>query len=78
MSDSILTELRDLHTQVNEVFNSGLDWEMKYDLIFSERVSRRIFNLITLDYYDPDTSYQEDVTAFVNAFNEKMEPVVNV
>ena len=41
-----------------------------YDMIFSEHISRKI--LIDLDYYDPDTSYEEDVTAFVNAFNDKM------
>ncbi len=70
----ILEELRDLQIQVNEIFNSEVSWEVKYDLIFSEQISRRVFTLIKLDYYDPDTSYQEDVTAFVNAFNEKMAP----
>ncbi len=70
----ILEELRDLQIQVNEIFNSEVSWEVKYDLIFSEQISQRVFTLIKLDYYDPDTSYQEDVTAFVNAFNEKMAP----
>lgn len=70
----ILEELRDLQIQVNEIFNSEVSWEVKYDLIFSDQISRRVFTLIKLDYYDPDTSYQEDVTAFVNAFNEKMAP----
>ena len=71
MSD-VLTELRDLHRQVNEIFDSELPWETKYDLIFSKRISGQVFDLISLDYYDPDTSHQEDLTAFVNAFNEKM------
>lgn len=75
---SVLAELRDLQAQVNEVFVSGLSWETKYDLIFSERLSRRVFGIIHLEYYDPDTSHQEDVTAFVEAFNEKMEEVSHV
>lgn len=75
---SVLAELRDLHAQVNEVFVSGLSWETKYDLIFSERLSRRVFGLIHLDYCDPDTSHQEDVTAFVDAFNEKMKEIHSV
>lgn len=69
---SVLSELRDLQQEINEVYNSDLDWDVKYDLIFSERLSRKVFKLIRLDYYDPDTTYQEDVTAFVNALNEKL------
>lgn len=72
MSKTSLSELRELHAQVNEIFDSELPWETKYDLIFSERVSRCIFELIHIDYCDPDTSYQEDVTAFVDALNKKM------
>lgn len=72
---SVLTELRDLHAQVNEVYESNLSWETKYDLIFSERLSRRIFGLIRLDYCDPDTSYEEDVKAFVEALNDRLREV---
>lgn len=71
-TNSAFDELVFLHKEVNRIFDSTLPWETKYDLIFSEFISRRISSIIHLDYYDPDTSYQEDVTAFVNALNEKM------
>ena len=75
---SVLGELKDLHKQVNEIFNSSVDWEVKYDLIFSKRVSGKINDLISLDYYDPDTSYEEDVTAFVNALNDKLQDLTPI
>lgn len=72
MNDSVLTKLHKLHVQACEVFDSDLPWETKYDLIFSKRISRRVFSLINLDYYDPDSSYEDDVRAFMDAFNETM------
>lgn len=66
--------LSDLHMWANDIFNDvSLDWEQKYDQIFSDDISVKVFNLVRLDYCDPDTSYEEDVTAFINAFNEKMK-----
>lgn len=45
-------------------------WEILYNKIFSPSVSKRIFSLLpNFSYYDPDTSYQDDVEAFVNALN---------
>lgn len=61
-----------LHKEVNQIFNSDLSWEVKFELIFSENIADQIYSIIQLDYYDPDTSYEEDVRAFVNALNEKM------
>lgn len=59
-----------LNKKVNEIYNNNnLDWEEKYDKIFSDKISKKVFSLTSLNYYDPDTSYEEDVTAFVNAFN---------
>ena len=72
-----LDELLDVVTQVNQVFTSeALSWEAKYDLIFSETLSQRVFDLSHLDYYDPDTTYQEDVEAFVNAVNQHVKVFV--
>lgn len=69
-----LEKLQKLNKKANEIYNDDqLTWEEKYDLIFSEKISRKVHSLVTLDYYDPDTSYQEDVSAFVHAFNEKMQ-----
>jgi hypothetical protein len=47
---------------------SDASWEVKYQLIFSPEISRKVHRLISLDYYNPDTSYQEDVTAWWDAF----------
>ena len=60
-----------------EGINTDITDEVKYDLIFSDKISRFVFNFFNtirspLEYYDPDTSYQEDVDAFMSAFNEKV------
>jgi len=65
--------LNELNEMANKIYNSNLNWEQKYDLIFSDSLSSVVFNQVYIDYYDPDTSYQEDVTAFVRAFNDKMK-----
>lgn len=62
----------------NSANNSEKTWELAYDLIFNEKTSRQIFALFNdlgsrLDYYDPDTTYKEDVLAFTSAFDEKMK-----
>jgi len=55
---------------------SDLEWETKYDLIFSNHISVRLRNIaeglgFEVRYYDPDTSYQADVIAFVDAYSTK-------
>ena len=61
----------------------NVNWEIKYDLIFSKEVSRRIFDLfdelnIRFEYSDPDTSYEDDLRAFSSALEEKMEELSKV
>lgn len=54
------------------IFNAkDLSWEEKYDLILSDKISMRVNHLF--DYYDPDTTYEEDVCAFMNGFREYVE-----
>ena len=53
-------------------------WDDTYSLVFSEQISRRVGHLLDemnmrLEYYDPDTSYQEDVCAYASALNEKAD-----
>ena len=67
-----------IYDQAKRIYDSDIDWELKYDLIFSEDISKRIFSLINLDYYDPDTSYEEDVRAFMNALEEKAEQLKRI
>lgn len=76
-------ELINLNEKVQRLITEDINWEIKYDLIFSENVSRKVFNLmkelnIRFDYYDPDTSYEEDSLAFSNALNEKVEELKKV
>lgn len=76
-------ELINLNEKVQRLITEDINWEIKYDLIFSENVSKKVFNLmkelnIRFDYYDPDTSYEEDALAFSNALNEKVEELKKV
>jgi hypothetical protein len=62
-------EIRKIHD------HEGALWETKYNLIFSDDLSGRIASLgISLtDYWDPDTSYEEDVKAYVQAVMVKAD-----
>lgn len=62
-----------LAREVRRICDTDADWETKYDLVFSPDMSRRMSALYRLDYYDPDTSYEEDVLAFCRAVNEKAD-----
>lgn len=65
--------LQELLEECIRIINSDIDWADKYDAIFSDRISQRVFDSICLEgYVDPDTSYEEDVMAFINAFRETM------
>ena len=65
-----MENLLELHDNAAQIVNSDLSWEAKYDLIFSPNLSGKVFKICRLDYYDPDTTYEEDVMAFYNAFTE--------
>lgn len=44
-------------------------WEKLYHKVFSDEISRAICNTFpNFDWCDPDTSYYEDVNAFIEAF----------
>ena len=52
-------------------------WERVYDAVFSDAVSIRVFSLfgklnMSFDWYDPDTTYEEDVVAFARALKERV------
>lgn len=58
-------------------------WDLTYSLVFSDNICRRtrtLFNElnISFDYYDPDTSYEEDVRAYADALNEKVTSIKNL
>jgi hypothetical protein len=63
-----------IYNKALKIFNSELDWKDKYDLIFSEDISLK-FNF---EWYDPDTSYEEDITAFMSALTEYMKKIIKI
>lgn len=65
--------LMNLQTDANMIWKSSLTPEEKYGRIFSKNISGKVFKLLNLDYCDPDTTYEEDVDAFMYAFNQKMD-----
>lgn len=75
-------ELLSLVTKLNILISHPTDeggWMVRYDIVFSDNNSGRaiaLYNRLTnskFDYYDPDTSYEEDVVAFVNAITESFK-----
>ena len=70
MMDKITRYLR-LAEEVFLVAESEVPAKTKYELIFSQELSRSLDQLFVLDYYDPDTSYEEDIAAYITALHEK-------
>jgi hypothetical protein len=76
--DQILSQLKKILSFSEELVNSDLQEELIYDMIFSEKISRQVYSLfnqtpIKFDYYDPDSSYQEDCMAFYYALKEHIQ-----
>lgn len=81
-----LNELASMYETVTKITcnarNENL-WEEAYGLIFSPSISRKVFDLCyelgsRLDYYDPDSSYEEDVMAFEMALSNKVDIFVKL
>lgn len=73
MTDDAISELARLRDRAVHVANSDAEWETKYDLIFSDDMSLMVMDLDPgFSYYDPDTSYEDDVRAFVDALQERV------
>jgi len=60
-----------LADQVFQIAESDAAAKTKYELVFSEELSRSLGQIFNLDYYDPDTSYEDDVAAYVTALHAK-------
>ena len=43
-------ELKELHKRAKRIIASDLDWDVKYDMIFSEDMSHKV----DFEWYDPD------------------------
>lgn len=75
-----IMEVFALRDECNAILQSNHDWHTKYDMVFSDVIFQRIFELTALNSYpkpdptiyvhcDPDTTYEEDTRAFVDAVN---------
>lgn len=51
-------------------------WRALFKFVFREDVAGKIFDIVPdFDWDDPDTTYQEDVCAFINAFNKLIDEI---
>ena len=70
MMGKIMRYLR-LAEEVFQIAESEVPAKTKYKLIFSKDLSQSLGQLFPLDYYDPDTSYEDDIQAYVTALHEQ-------
>jgi hypothetical protein len=61
-------ELKDLHKKAKRIIESDLEWDIKYNMIFSEDMSQKV----DFDWVDPDMDYEDDVRAWMSGFYEHM------
>lgn len=61
----------DIYEEAQHIVLSDIEWNVKYDRIFSDDISNKVSHLF--DWYDPDTSYEDDVTAFMIAFKNYID-----
>ena len=74
-----VSEFIDLADQAVAIRDSDASWETKFHLIFSADIARAIYDTgMHFNYYDPDTSYEEDTLAFVQAAQEKANELRNI
>ena len=73
LEESDEQKLLGLINAADKIYQSEADWEYKYDRIFgmSEPIGSLLEKLnLELRYYDPDTTYEEDVHAYVTALSD--------
>lgn len=69
----------DAYDKVMESDCSEEAWKALYNFVFSDIISRKICEILpSFDRFDPDTTYQEDVCAFINAFWREMDELIIV
>jgi hypothetical protein len=71
-------KLKELLSLADDIRQSTLEPEHQYHLIFSDKISKKIYAIFKefnylFDYYDPDTSYEEDMDYFLRAVREHVD-----
>jgi len=73
-----LKKLQKLNRKAQQIVaDDSLTWDEKYSKVFSDKISTKVFDLTKLEYWDPDTTYEEDTCAFVNALDEHVKELEN-
>lgn len=62
------------YNKVRKIFDSDLDWEVKYDLIFTKEIQKAV----VFDWNDPDAGYEEDVKAYMDGFENFMNYISQI
>lgn len=69
---------------VNYVYDNAYkftedEWENIYDIIFGDKVCGVVVDAIpNFDWFDPDTTYKEDVLAFIQALLETTKDITYI
>lgn len=61
-------EKKDIYNIAKRIMNADIPWKEKYKRIFSEDVSYKL----TFYWYDPDTSYEDDLRYYMNGLDDYM------
>lgn len=74
----IIFELKKIEDVAVRIMSSDIGEKVMFGMIFSEKISQRVHSLfkqvpISFDYYDPDSSYEEDCRAFVYALSDHIQ-----
>ena len=77
LCNEILENVRMMYDNALLISNGQTEhpiWENVYDNVFSSKISKRLFEEYPdFEYADPDTSYYEDVAAFLYALEAYIE-----
>lgn len=76
-----IQQIVDLIDESDRIFRSSAGWETKYDMIFHRRIyldSKMRAAGIRFHWYDPDTSYEADVTAYMTPLLALREELVSM
>lgn len=74
MLDDLITKFLYIADQADRVVAADIPWKTKFSFVFSDAIAGAVRDIgIQVDWYDPDTSYEEDVMAYVNALREKAD-----
>ena len=76
--DEILQPLKrfvELAEMVNKAVSANEDWELTWMWVFDKLAPKIRETGVNFTYYDPDTSYEDEVLCYLSGLNSKLEQV---